>query len=134
MGKLILAHSPIKPIHELAEINISLQKPSDIIIFGLYENEELVSITKKPNLDVVQEAFTGFKYVMLNAEHEAFPHLQEFLNILLQDNKEEKVCMLCNKKFTGHGCNPEPLTKGVCCNDCDKTRVIPERIRRIQNN
>ena len=42
-----------------------------------------------------------------------------------------KICVLCGKKFEGFGCNPSPLAEeGQCCNECDNTKVIPERIRR----
>jgi hypothetical protein len=46
------------------------------------------------------------------------------------------ICCLCGGliepigRWT-HGCNAEPLATGRCCQMCDDTRVIPERIRLI---
>lgn len=45
---------------------------------------------------------------------------------------EKKICVLCKNEFEGFGCNPEPLAQGVCCEVCDSTKVIPERIRIYQ--
>jgi len=41
-------------------------------------------------------------------------------------------CCLCNKEINGYGNNPEPLKRvadGWCCDSCNITRVIPERIK-----
>lgn len=50
--------------------------------------------------------------------------------------KEGFVCVLCKKHSLGwgdkkeFGNNPEPLaSEGECCGDCDRTKVIPERMR-----
>lgn len=50
-------------------------------------------------------------------------------------------CIICGKRFSKencfneytikHGNNAEPVASGKCCDVCDKTRVIPERIRRV---
>jgi hypothetical protein len=42
-------------------------------------------------------------------------------------------CCLCNKEIGvkggwKHGNNAEPIKSGRCCDDCDKTKVIPIRI------
>ena len=42
-------------------------------------------------------------------------------------------CVLCGDKISGHGHNAEPLKKGNCCSDCNYGKVIPERLKR-QNN
>jgi len=47
---------------------------------------------------------------------------------------DEKIrtCVLCGKKFVGWGNNPEPLkpwSEGVCCDECNVFKVIPERIK-----
>ena len=53
------------------------------------------------------------------------------------------MCVLCKEKFEGVGNNPEPLTKGVCCDDCNYLIIIvndywKKRIKRcaeyIKNN
>ncbi len=42
-------------------------------------------------------------------------------------------CVLCGKNEKGYGHSSEPLSNGVCCNDCNKTKVIPERIKIAQD-
>lgn len=42
-----------------------------------------------------------------------------------------RICCLCGKKMEYEfGNNPFPLKKtGTCCNNCNYTKVIPERIK-----
>ena len=44
-----------------------------------------------------------------------------------------QTCSICKKKFFGFGNNPAPVkhigTDGLCCDECDKTIVIPRRWR-----
>lgn len=43
-----------------------------------------------------------------------------------------KTCVLCNKNFEEWGNNPAPLkSEGQCCDDCNHTKVIPERMKEI---
>ena len=46
-----------------------------------------------------------------------------------------KTCSICKKKFVGFGNNPAPVKNlsidGLCCNECDKTIVIPRRWREV---
>ena len=43
-----------------------------------------------------------------------------------------RTCCICRNQFIGFGSNPYPVKKrGVCCNRCDETVVIPERFNRI---
>lgn len=48
---------------------------------------------------------------------------------------KNRKCSLCGNAFTGMGNNPEPLLPYArrCCNDCNATRVVPERLRRMFN-
>lgn len=43
------------------------------------------------------------------------------------------TCSLCGTLTTGFGNNPEPLRsyEHRCCDDCNMTKVIPERMRRL---
>lgn len=42
---------------------------------------------------------------------------------------EYHECILCHQTFYGMGNNPAPLSEeGRCCDKCDNTKVIPERI------
>lgn len=46
-------------------------------------------------------------------------------------------CSICNYEMRpwpggkGYGNNAEPINSGRCCDMCNWTKVIPERIRRI---
>lgn len=43
-----------------------------------------------------------------------------------------KKCCICGKIFRGYGNNTEPVKdKGSCCDSCNYTYVIPERIIRV---
>jgi len=44
----------------------------------------------------------------------------------------DKYCVLCGANIIGYGNNPDPLAKeGECCDHCNVTKVIPERIKRL---
>lgn len=46
-------------------------------------------------------------------------------------------CCICGKKLTGFGNNPWPVVKGgcaVCCDMCNETVVIPQRLLRIMES
>jgi hypothetical protein len=45
------------------------------------------------------------------------------------NNKPTKTCCLCGKKFTGYGSNADPVADGTCCDDCNRDKVIPARIK-----
>lgn len=38
-------------------------------------------------------------------------------------------CAICDGWFTGYGNNAQPVAEGRCCDDCNHSRVIPERLR-----
>jgi len=42
-------------------------------------------------------------------------------------------CCLCGKQKVGGKNNPQPLKEGFesCCDNCNRTKVIPERIKRL---
>lgn len=43
-------------------------------------------------------------------------------------------CNLCDVEFKGFGNNPYPLReKGTCCDGCNITKVVPERMKMIPN-
>lgn len=43
--------------------------------------------------------------------------------------REVQYCCLCGKRIDGHPNNAAPLKDGVCCDECNATKVIPERIK-----
>lgn len=46
--------------------------------------------------------------------------------------KEKQICCICGKEFEGWGCDPWPIKEdGECCAVCNMTKVVPERIRRL---
>ena len=50
----------------------------------------------------------------------------------MPDKVDSKICVLCNKEFTGWGNNPEPLSDvGVCCKTCNNEKVIPKRMEEL---
>jgi hypothetical protein len=40
---------------------------------------------------------------------------------------ELAVCCLCSKPYTGYGNNAQPLSDGRCCDDCNRSKVVPLR-------
>lgn len=41
-------------------------------------------------------------------------------------------CSICKQEiYTDRGHNAEPIAKGKCCEMCNQTRVIPERLKQI---
>lgn len=51
---------------------------------------------------------------------------------------EKMKCCLCNSEIEVHGTwaqghNAQPLKNGRCCDSCNSSKVIPERIRRFNN-
>lgn len=44
-----------------------------------------------------------------------------------------KKCVICGKEIQGYGNNAEPVAKGRCCDECNKTKVIPARLKQTMN-
>ena len=54
----------------------------------------------------------------------------------VRDNKtetktEKQICVICKKPYSGYGNNAWPITTGQCCDECNNTKVIPERLKRV---
>jgi len=41
------------------------------------------------------------------------------------------VCVICGAKIDGLGHNAVPVKDGRCCDTCNTTRVIPERLYQL---
>lgn len=41
-------------------------------------------------------------------------------------------CVICNKEYEGYGNNAEPIAKGMCCDNCNITYVIPARLKQLR--
>lgn len=54
-------------------------------------------------------------------------------NELRRRNRPSKEgrCSICGERYDGMGNNAAPVNGGRCCDVCNTTRVIPERIARI---
>ena len=46
---------------------------------------------------------------------------------------KQNKCVLCGKLFSEYGNNPMPLAKGLCCDECNEKKVLPER-RKVYSN
>lgn len=41
-------------------------------------------------------------------------------------------CVICNKEYEGYGNNAEPIAKGMCCDNCNTTYVIPAKVKQLK--
>ncbi len=46
----------------------------------------------------------------------------------ITQSNDTKTCVICGKEFTGHGNNAQPVKDGLCCDNCNMTKVIPTRL------
>ena len=37
-------------------------------------------------------------------------------------------CSICGKQYEGYGNNAQPVNNGRCCDECNRTVIIPRRI------
>lgn len=44
----------------------------------------------------------------------------------------KNICDICGKEFEGYGNNPAPLDGKICCDLCNKTYVVPARLKKIE--
>lgn len=52
---------------------------------------------------------------------------------MYQKKMRFKTCCICGRPFCGMGNNPIPVKKyGRCCDVCNAEKVIPERIKEIE--
>ena len=59
---------------------------------------------------------------------------EEVENIMEEyEVKKTGICSICGCEYDNYGNNAQPINNGRCCNECNDTRVIPERIKRLQN-
>nr|DAV00423.1 MAG TPA: deoxyribosyltransferase [Caudoviricetes sp.] len=49
------------------------------------------------------------------------------------EEEEKQTCCICGKEIAGNGNDPYPIwKKGTCCDQCNATVVLPERLRRAR--
>lgn len=45
---------------------------------------------------------------------------------------KKHICCICGKEFEGYGNNPASVKEsGVCCDECNASRVVPARVAMI---
>ena len=42
--------------------------------------------------------------------------------------KTNNICSICGQEYYGYGNNAQPINNGRCCNECNRTKVVPFRI------
>ena len=40
-------------------------------------------------------------------------------------------CVICHTSWYGYGNNAQPVAKGSCCSQCNRTEVIPRRLKNL---
>ena len=51
----------------------------------------------------------------------------------IKEAYEKHKCVICGHDFEGYGNNAYPVADGVCCDECNKEKVIPARLKNIAN-
>lgn len=53
----------------------------------------------------------------------------EWYSLVEVPESNERVCCICGKPIQGYGNNAHPVKEGICCNSCNASIVLPERIK-----
>lgn len=51
-----------------------------------------------------------------------------------ESTKRDNKCVICGKEIEGYGNNAEPVKKGKCCDECNRTVVLPARIKDLKED
>lgn len=49
----------------------------------------------------------------------------------IKEAYEHHKCVICGKDFDGWGNNAWPIKDGICCDECNAEKVIPERLKQL---
>lgn len=49
----------------------------------------------------------------------------------IKEAYEKHKCVICGKDFDGWGNNAWPVKDGICCDECNAEKVIPERLKQL---
>lgn len=52
----------------------------------------------------------------------------------MEDYLEDGICSICGGEYHHFGNNAEPVNSGRCCDECNDTVVLPERLKYILSN
>ena len=58
--------------------------------------------------------------------------IAESINEDLREIKKENKCILCGEDYGKFGHNPQPLSDGRCCDKCNCEKVIPTRLKELE--
>ena len=47
------------------------------------------------------------------------------------EDKQKPICCICGKPIEGYGHNAMPIKEGLCCDLCNKERVLPSRVYAV---
>ena len=89
--------------------------------------------------------YTSYKHDVLDliceeviTEHKLLYLLMQYisekdLRACVKANKllNPEMCVICKKLIIGYGNNAEPVKKGICCDECDKSVVITARLQEM---
>ena len=50
---------------------------------------------------------------------------------VIKEAYEHHKCVICGKDFDGWGNNAWPVKDGICCDECNAEKVIPERLKQL---
>lgn len=74
-----------------------------------------------------------FMVKMVNGSISGIKEIQYTDYKVVGQDKVSKICCICGNEFIGYGNNPYPVTnKGVCCDGCNSTVVIPKRLEEMK--
>lgn len=69
---------------------------------------------------------------------EVHPFTREMKSIQKNDlanvsSNSHEVCCICGNKIKGYGHNTAPAAEGRCCDDCNKSIILPARMLKYEN-
>lgn len=67
------------------------------------------------------------------------PEMEQLVRILTSVDwiglvASQKTCCLCGKPYSGYGNNASPLKDGLCCDECNRKKVVPARLACIESS
>ena len=96
-------------------------------ISKIQEGEIKVEIQNK-NVKIDEETWKELSQSKIELGYKTIGEVIRYNN-----RKIKQICSICNNIFEDFGNNAKPINNGRCCNICNQTIVIPERIRMMSN-
>ena len=95
-------------------------------------NNHMGSNSPKPFLlDATNRHIFSIGHQNLNPNSRQIKHNERKWRPTINMKRKTGKCSLCNKHYKSYGNNPEPLESAnyPCCDHCNQTKVILERLR-----